>query len=159
MRTLDWLVLGGSLVFIVLYGLYKGRRSGSMAGYLLANKSMPWRAMGLSNMATQASASTFIGTTGQSYVDGMRFVQFYFGLPLDMVIISATAVPLFHRSGVYTAYEYLEKRFDSKTRTLVTMIFLVQRGLGAGIALYAPSVVLSVVLGWPDRLTTVIMGG
>src|SRR3989442_10302510 len=124
MRTLDWLVLGGSLVFIVLYGLYKGRRSGTMAGYLLANKSMPWYAMGLSIMATQASAITFISTTGQSYVDGMRFVQFYFGLPLAMVALSATVVPRFHRAKVYTAYEYLEHRFDAKTRALASFIFL-----------------------------------
>ncbi len=110
---------------------------------------MPWYAMGLSIMATQASAITFISTTGQSYVDGMRFVQFYFGLPIAMVILSATAVPIFHRAKVYTAYEYLEQRFDAKTRALVTVIFLIQRGLAAGLALAAPAIVLSVVLGWP----------
>ncbi len=120
---------------------------------------MPWYAMGLSIMATQASAITFISTTGQSYVDGMRFVQFYFGLPLAMVILSATAVPIFHRANVYTAYEYLEQRFDAKTRALVSSIFLIQRGLAAGISLYAPAVVLSVILGWPDRVTTWLMGG
>ncbi len=120
---------------------------------------MPWYAMGLSIMATQASAITFISTTGQSYVDGMRFVQFYFGLPLAMVILSATAVPIFHRANVYTAYEYLEQRFDAKTRALVSVVFLVQRGLAAGISLYAPAVVLSVILGWPDRVTTWVMGG
>jgi Na+/proline symporter len=119
---------------------------------------MPWYAMGLSIMATQASAITFISTTGQAYVDGMRFVQFYFGLPLAMLVLSATAVPIFHRSGVYTAYEYLERRFDSKTRALVSGIFLLQRGLAAGLSLYAPAVVLSIVLGWPDRLTAVAMG-
>ncbi len=158
MRTLDWLVLGGSLVFIVLYGLYKGRGSGTISSYLLANKSMPWWAMGLSIMATQASAITFIGTTGQSYVDGMRFVQFYFGLPLALIVVAAIAAPAFHRSGVYTAYEYLEKRFDAKTRTAASLVFLVQRGLGVGLALYAPAVVLSVILGWGERWTVVIMG-
>lgn len=158
MRPLDWAVMFGWLVFIVSYGLYRGRGSSTVNKYLLAGKSMPWYAMGLSIMATQASAITFISTTGQSYVDGMRFVQFYFGLPIAMVILSATAVPIFHRANVYTAYEYLEKRFDSKTRSLVSGIFLLQRGLAAGLSLYAPSVVLSVILGWPDRLTTVVMG-
>jgi SSS family transporter len=146
------------LAFIVGYGLYRGRGSNTVNSYLLASKSMPWYAMGLSIMATQASAVTFISTTGQSYTDGMRFVQFYFGLPLAMVILSATAVPIFHRAKVYTAYEYLEQRFDVKTRALVSAIFLIQRGLAAGLSLYAPSVVLSAILGWPERLTTVLMG-
>ncbi len=158
MRPLDWVVMWGWLIFIVSYGLYRGRGSTTVNKYLLAGKTMPWYAMGLSIMATQASAITFISTTGQSYVDGMRFVQFYFGLPIAMVILCATAVPIFHRANVYTAYEYLEKRFDSKTRSLVSGIFLLQRGLAAGLSLYAPSVVLSVILGWPDRLTTVLMG-
>jgi SSS family transporter len=146
------------LAFIVSYGLYRGRGSNTVDRFLLAGKSMPWYAMGLSIMATQASAVTFISTTGQSYTDGMRFVQFYFGLPLAMVILSATAVPIFHRANVYTAYEYLEQRFDVKTRALVSAIFLIPRGLAAGLSLYAPSVVLSVILGWPDRWTTVLMG-
>ena len=146
------------LVLIVGYGLYRGRGSNTVDRYLLAGKSMPWYAMGLSIMATQASAVTFISTTGQSYTDGMRFVQFYFGLPLAMVILSATAVPIFHRANVYTAYEYLEQRFDVKVRALVSAIFLIPRGLAAGLSLYAPSVVLSVILGWPDRWTTVLMG-
>ena len=146
------------LVAIVGYGLYRGRGSNTVDRYLLAGKSMPWYAMGLSIMATQASAVTFISTTGQSYTDGMRFVQFYFGLPLAMVILCATAVPIFHRANVYTAYEYLEQRFDVKTRSLVSAIFLIPRGLAAGFSLYAPSVVLSVILGWPDRWTTVLMG-
>jgi SSS family transporter len=157
-RLADWLVLCGSLAFIVLYGLWRGRRSGSVSQYLLAGKTMPWYAMALAIMATQASAVTFISTTGQSYVDGMRFVQFYFGLPLAMVILSATAVPIFHRANVYTAYEYLEQRFDAKTRALVSVIFLIQRGLALGITLYAPAVVLTVILGWPDRVTTLVMG-
>lgn len=158
MRPIDWIVMFAWLAFIVGYGVYRGRGSDTVNSYLLAGKSMPWYAMGLSIMATQASAVTFISTTGQSYTDGMRFVQFYFGLPLAMVILSATAVPIFHRANVYTAYEYLEQRFDVKTRALVSAIFLIQRGLAAGLSLYAPSVVLSAILGWPERLTTVLMG-
>jgi Na+/proline symporter len=158
MRPLDWTVMFAWLAFIVSYGLYRGRGSSTVNKFLLAGKSMPWYAMGLSIMATQASAITFISTTGQAYVDGMRFVQFYFGLPLAMLVLSATAVPIFHRSGVYTAYEYLERRFDAKTRALVSGIFLIQRGLAAGLSLYAPAVVLSIVLGWSDRLTAVLMG-
>jgi len=158
-RPLDWWILIGSLVLVVVYGLWRSRDSGTVNKYLLAGKTMPWYAMALSIMATQASAITFISTTGQSYVDGMRFVQFYFGLPLAMVILSATAVPIFHRANVYTAYEYLEQRFDAKTRALVSVIFLIQRGLAIGVALYAPAIVLTVLLGWPDRLTTIVMGG
>jgi len=158
MKPIDWIVMFAWLAFIVGYGLYRGRGSNTVDRFLLAGKSMPWYAMGLSIMATQASAVTFISTTGQSYTDGMRFVQFYFGLPLAMVILSATAVPIFHRANVYTAYEYLEQRFDVKVRALVSAIFLVPRGLAAGLSLYAPSVVLSVILGWPDRWTTVLMG-
>src|SRR5215469_5676622 len=114
--------------------------------------------MGLSIMATQASAITFISTTGQAYTDGMRFVQFYFGLPLAMVVLSATAVPIFHRAKVFTAYEYLEQRFDAKTRALVSIVFLIQRGLAAGIGLYAPAVALAGVLGWSDRWITALIG-
>ncbi|MBX5496871.1 MAG: sodium:solute symporter [Bryobacteraceae bacterium] len=158
MRLLDWLILCGSLVAIVIYGLWKGRGSDTTKSYLLAGKTMPWYAMALSIMATQASAITFISTTGQSYVDGMRFVQFYFGLPLAMILISAFAVPIFHRANVYTAYEYLEYRFDAKTRALVSAIFLLQRGLAVGVALYAPAVVLTVILGWPDQWTSLVMG-
>lgn len=158
MRALDWSILVASLVLVTVYGLWRSRGSDSVHKYLLAGKTMPWYAMALSIMATQASAITFISTTGQSYVDGMRFVQFYFGLPLAMVILCATAVPVFHRANVYTAYEYLERRFDAKTRALVSVIFLIQRGLAIGVALYAPAIVLTVILGWPDRLTTVVMG-
>ena len=158
MRPLDWIVLCGTLSGIVLYGLYKGRGSDTVNKYLLAGKTMPWYAMALSIMATQASAITFISTTGQAYVDGMRFVQFYFGMPIAMVIVSATAVPLFHRSNVYTAYEYLEKRFDSKTRALASAVFLIQRGLAVGLSLYAPAIVLAVIFGWPDGVTTLVMG-
>ncbi len=158
MRPLDWLVLSGTLAAIVSYGLYKGRGSDTMNKYLLAGRTMPWYAMALSIMATQASAITFISTTGQAYVDGMRFVQFYFGMPIAMVILCATAVPLFHRANVYTAYEFLEKRFDAKTRALASIVFLIQRGLAVGLSLYAPAIVLAVIFGWPDRVTTLVMG-
>src|SRR6202790_5609120 len=134
MTTLDWIVLFGWLAFLVSYGLGRGRGSNSVNQFLLAGKTMPWYAMGLSIMATQASAITFISTTGQAYVDGMRFVQFYFGLPIAMVILSATAVPIFHRANIYTAYEYLERRFDSKTRALASVVFLIQRGFSVGIS-------------------------
>jgi Na+/proline symporter len=158
MRLLDWVVLVGSLASIIAYGLYRGRGSNTVDRYLLAGRSMPWYAMALSIMATQASAITFISTTGQSYVDGMRFVQFYFGMPLAMVALCATAVPIFHRAKVYTAYEYLENRFDAKTRALASLIFLMQRGLSVGLTFYAPAIVLSIIFGWPDRLTTLIIG-
>ena len=158
MRPIDWVVLFASLISIVSYGLYRSRGSNTVDRYLLAGKTMPWYAMALSIMATQASAITFISTTGQSYTDGMRFVQAYFGLPIAMVLICATVVPIFHRARVYTAYEYLEKRFDSKTRTLASVIFLCQRGLSAGLTIYAPAIVLSVILGWPERTTTFFMG-
>jgi len=158
MRGLDWVVLLASLVSIVAYGLYRSRGSNTVDRYLLAGKTMPWYAMALSIMATQASAITFISTTGQSYVDGMRFVQAYFGLPLAMIVVSMTVVPVFYRARVYTAYEYLENRFDAKTRALASIIFLCQRGLSAGLTIYAPAIVLSVILGWPERATTMLMG-
>lgn len=159
MSSLDWLVMVLAMVAIPSFGLWRGRRNRrNVNDYLLASKSMPWYAMGLSIMATQASAITFIATTGQAYVDGMRFVQFYFGLPVAMVILAATAVPIFHKSGVYTAYEYLEKRFDAKTRALTSIVFLVSRGMAAGIAIYAPAIVMSSILGWQDRVTTLIIG-
>jgi len=157
-RPLDWAVLATSLAGIVLYGVWRSRGSRTTAQYLLAGKTMPWYAMALSIMATQASAITFISTTGQSYVDGMRFVQMYFGLPLAMILISAFAVPRFHGAGVFTAYEYLEKRFDGKTRALASAIFLLSRGLAVGVALSAPAVVLTVMLGWPSHWTTLVMG-
>ncbi len=158
MRPLDWAVLVTTLVSIIAYGLYRARGSNTVENYLLAGKTMPWYAMGLSIMATQASAVTFISTTGQAYVDGMRFVQFYFGLPIAMIVICATVVPAFHKAKVYTAYEYLENRFDGKTRALASLVFLCQRGLSAGITIYAPAIVLSVILGWPERVTTSLMG-
>ncbi len=158
MTTLDWVVLVLTITGIIGFGLYKGRGSKTVNQYLLAGKTMPWYAMGLSIMATQASAVTFISTTGQAYADGMRFVQFYFGLPVAMVILAATAVPIFRRAGVYTAYEYLERRFDAKTRALGSLVFLIQRGLSIGISIYAPAIVLSVIFGWDDRLTTFFIG-
>src|SRR3569833_4759280 len=124
MRALDWLVLIVWLCSLVAYGMYRGRGSSEVRQFLLAGKSMPWYAMGLSILATQASAVTFISTTGQGYVDGLRFAQFYFGLPIAMIILCATAVPIFHRAKVYTAYEYLERRFEAKTRALVSIVFL-----------------------------------
>jgi len=157
-RPLDWWVLGASLAGVALYGVWRSRGSRTTQQYLLADRTMPWYAMALSIMATQASAITFISTTGQSYVDGMRFVQMYLGLPLAMILISAFAVPRFHASGVFTAYEYLEKRFDAKTRALASIIFLLSRGLAVGVALSAPAVVLTVILGLPSHWTTLIMG-
>ena len=158
MSALDWIVLVLTISGIIGFGLYKGRGTKTVDQYLLAGKTMPWYAMGLSIMATQASAVTFISTTGQAYADGMRFVQFYFGLPIAMVILSATAVPIFHRAGVYTAYEYLERRFDAKTRALASVVFLIQRGLSIGFSIYAPAIVLSVIFGWNDRATTLLIG-
>jgi Na+/proline symporter len=158
MTLLDWIVMIATMIAIPSFGLWRGRGGTTTSHYLLAGKTMPWYAMGLSIMATQASAITFIATTGQAYVDGMRFVQFYFGLPIAMVILSATAVPIFHKAGVYTAYEYLERRFDAKTRALAGIVFLIQRGAAVGLALYAPAIVMSVIFGWNDRVTTLIIG-
>src|SRR5260370_1909567 len=158
MSTLDWIVLFGWIAFLVGYGLWRGRGSENVSQYLLAGKTMPWYAMGLSIMATQASAITFISTTGQGYIDGLRFVQFYFGLPIAMVIVSGVAIPIFYRANIYTAYEYLERRFDGKTRALASIVFLIQRGLGVGVSIAAPSIVLSVIFGCDYQITTVIIG-
>ena len=151
MKLLDWIVLASTLISIIAYGLYRSRGSNTVDRYLLAGRTMPWYAMALSIMATQASAITFLSTTGQSYVDGMRFVQFYFGLPLAMIVISAMVVPVFHHAKVYTAYEYLERRFDSKTRTRASIIFLMQRGLSAGLTIYAPAIPGLPRAQWPAR--------
>ena len=159
MTSLDWLVLASTLLFITLYGLWKGRGSGTIRGFLLADRSLKWPTVALSIMATQASAITFVSTPGQAYEDGMRFVQFYFGLPLAMVILSITVVPIYHRLKVFTAYEYLELRFDPKMRVLGTLLFLVSRGLAAGMTIYAPSLVLSAMLGLDIRITSLIIGG
>ncbi|HKI78803.1 MAG TPA: sodium:solute symporter [Ignavibacteriaceae bacterium] len=158
MRTLDWIVLIGSLLLIVVYGIWKSRGSKDMKGYLLSNNDMKWHTIAFSIMATQASAITFLSTPGQAYVDGMRFVQFYLGLPIAMVILSITAVPLYHKLKVYTAYEYLETKFDLKTRALAAFLFLIQRGLAAGLTIYAPSIILSILLGWNIYLTNLAIG-
>ncbi len=158
MKTLDWLVMGGFLLFIVTYGTWKSRGSKNVKQFLLANKSTPWYTVTLSIMATQASAITFLSTPGQAYVDGMRFVQFYIGLPIAMIILSITAVPLFHKLNVFTAYEFLEDRFDLKNRALGSILFLIQRGLAAGFTVFAPSLILSALLGWPIDLTILIIG-
>lgn len=158
MRPLDWAVLAVLLAGAAAYGVWRSRGSRTTSQYLLAGKTMPWYAMALSIMATQASAITFISTTGQSYADGMRFVQMYFGLPLAMILISTFIVPRFHSSGVFTAYEYLEKRFDPRTRALAGVIFLLSRGLAVGVSLSAPAVVLTLLLGWPTHWTTLAIG-
>ena len=158
MSRYDWLVLVASLVFIVVYGVWKGRRNRDLDGYLLGDRSMRWYMVAFSIMATQASAITFISTPGQAYVDGMRFVQFYFGLPLAMVVLSITAVPLYRKLKVYTAYEFLEHRFDIRVRSLAAILFLVQRGLACGLTIYAPAVVLSVLLGWNLQVTCLVIG-
>src|SRR5690348_16800069 len=148
MRTLDWTLVVVYIAWIVIDGVRRSKGTDKVEGYFLANRSLPWWAVGLSVMATQLSAITLVGTTGQGYADGIRFVQFYFGLPVAMVILSVTLVPFFYRSGVYTAYEYLERRFDLKTRTLTAAIFLAQRGLSCGVIIAAPAIILSIVLGW-----------
>ncbi len=158
MRLADWFTLVATLAALVSYGLYRSRGSKTVNQFLLAGKTMPWYAMGLSIMATQASGITFISTTGQGYIDGLRFVQFYFGLPIAMVIVAGVAIPIFYRANIYTAYEYLERRFDGKTRALASIVFLIQRGLGVGVSIAAPSIVLSVIFGWNDQITTVIIG-
>ncbi len=158
MTPLDWVVLVSAIVGIVVYGVWKGHGSRDLKGYLLSDRNMKWHTIALSIMATQASAITFLSTPGQAYVDGMRFVQFYFGLPIAAVILSVTAIPLYHRLKVYTAYEYLEGRFDLKTRSLAAFLFLVQRGLAAGLTIYAPALILSVILGWNIHYTNFGVG-
>jgi solute:Na+ symporter, SSS family len=158
MNWFDWLVLFGTLLFIVLYGYLNTRGSKDIQGYLKGDNTMKWWMIGVSIMATQASAITFLSTPGQAIEDGMRFIQFYFGLPLAMIIIAVTMVPIYYRLKVYTAYEYLESRFDLKTRTLAATFFLILRGLSAGITLYAPAIVLATILGWNVALTTLLIG-
>lgn len=158
MNLLDWIILFGTLLFIVIYGTWKTRGTRNIEGYLKGDNSMKWWMIGVSIMATQASAVTFLSTPGQAMEDGMRFLQFYFGLPLAMIIIAVTMVPIYYRLKVYTAYEYLETRFDLKTRTLAAILFLLLRGLSAGITLFAPAIVLSTILGWNIILTTILIG-
>ncbi len=158
MHHIDWIILVITLLFIVIYGSWKTKGSNTVTAYILGNNESTWKTVGLSVMATQASAITFLSTPGQAYQDGMGFVQFYFGLPIAMIIISATFIPVFHRLKVFTAYEYLEKRFDLKNRSLATILFLLPRGLGTGITIYAPSIILSTLLGWNITFLNIIIG-
>jgi len=158
MSAIDWIVLFGTLFLIVGYGVYKTRGSKNIESYLKGDNSMKWWTIGLSIMATQASAITFLSTPGQAYNSGMGFIQFYFGLPIAMIILSIWVLPIYYKLKVYTAYEYLESRFDLKTRILGAFLFLIQRGLAAGITIYAPAIILSSILGWPLVYTTVIIG-
>ena len=158
MSQLDWFVLIFTLLFIVIYGVWKTRGSKDLKSYLKGNNDAKWWGIGISIMATQASAITFLSTPGQAYSDGMRFIQFYFGLPIAMIILSITFLPIFYRLKVYTAYEYLETRFDLKTRTLAALLFLVRRGLAAGITIYAPAIILSTLLNWNLTWTNIFIG-
>lgn len=159
MTRIDWIVIIVTLCSIVLYGLYKSRTTKNLDGYFRSNQSLPWYIVLLSIMGTQASAITFLSGPGQAFADGMRFVQYYFGLPLAMVVIAITFVPAFNKLNVYTAYEFLEKRFDVKTRTFTSFLFLLQRGLSTGISIYAPSIILSSLFGWDIFWTNIFMGG
>ncbi|MEA3426294.1 MAG: sodium:solute symporter [Bacteroidota bacterium] len=159
MSQLDWIVLGITLTAIIAYGLYKSRTAKNLEGYFLSDRSMPWYLVLLSIMGTQASAITFLSAPGQAFTDGMRFVQYYFGLPIAMVILCITFVPLFHKVKVFTAYEFLEQRFDLKTRIFTSFLFLLSRGLSTGISIYAPSIILSSLLGWDIFWTNIVMGG
>ena len=157
MHPIDWTILLAFTAWIVYDGLKRTKDSHEIEGYFLAKRSIPWWAAGLSVMATQLSAITMIGTTGQGYTDGLRFIQFYFALPVAMVILSVTLVPFFYRSGVYTAYEYLERRFDAKTRGFTSLLFLLSRGMSCGAVVAAPAVVLSLVLGLDLTATSLLI--
>lgn len=158
MQLFDWIILIVTLLFIVGYGSWKTRGSKNVEDFILGNNETPWYTVGLSVMATQASAITFLSTPGQAYHDGMGFVQFYFGLPIAMIVICLTFIPLYHKNKVFTAYEFLEKRFDVKTRSLAAILFLVQRGLGTGLTIYAPAIILSAILGWNLTIMNIIIG-
>src|SRR6266481_6473697 len=157
MRLFDWVVVVVYLVWIVYDGLRRSKGTDKVDGYFLANRALPWWAVGLSVMATQMSAVTIVGTTGQAYLTGLRFIQFYFGLPLAMIILSLTVVPFFTRARVYTAYEYLERRFDVRVRSLASFLFLIGRAASLGVTLAAPSVVMSAVLGWSLPVTVLVI--
>jgi SSS family transporter len=159
MSALDWFVLIFSLVGIAAYGIYKSRGATNIENYLKGDRSIPWYMVGLSIMATQASAITFLSAPGQAYTDGMRFVQYYFGLPIAMIVISMFFIPIYNKLNVFTAYEFLEKRFDQKTRVFTSVLFLTQRGLASGLTLYAPSLILSALLGWNIYYTNIFIGG
>lgn len=158
MNTIDFVVLFGTMLSIVLYGIWKTRETHDLKGYLLGDNSMKWGTIGLSVMATQASAITFLSTPGQAYQDGMGFLQFYFGMPLAMIILSAVVVPLYYKLKVFTAYEFLEQRFDLKSRALTAFLFLISRGLAAGITIYAPAIILTSILNWDINITILIIG-
>lgn len=158
MSHIDWIVLALSIAAIVFYGIWKSRHHHNLDSFLVANRQLPWYSVCLSAMATQASAITFLSLPGQAYHDGMRFLQFYFGLPLAMIIICITFIPAFRKLNIYTAYEYLEKRFDHKTRVFTSVLFLLSRGISTGISIYAPAIVLSVILNLSITITTVFIG-
>src|SRR5213592_39219 len=158
MHPLSWAIVIAYLAYIVYYGLKKSRGTKAIEGYFLANRSIPWWAAGLSVMATQLSAVTMIGTTGQGATDGMRFIQFYFGLPLAMVILGVTLVPFLRGAKVYTAYEYLERRFDAKSRSLTAFLFLISRAMSCGAIISAPAVVFSAIFGWSLPLSVALIG-
>src|ERR671914_2655455 len=158
MHALDWLVVAAYICWMVWDGVKRTKLDRTTESYFLANRSMPWWAVGLSVMATQLSAITLVGTTGRGYAEGMSVLQLYFGLPIAMVILSVTVVPFFYRAGVYTAYEYLERRFDVKTRTLTSLLFLLSRGLSCGVIIAAPAVILAIILGWNLTLTILAIG-
>ena len=158
MRTLDWIVVVAYLTWVVGDGLRQARQSRNVEGFLVAGRSLPWWLVGLSVMATQLSAITMIGTTGQAYLNGMRFLQYYYALPLAMIVLSVTLVPFFHRANVFTAYQYLEKRFDAKTRTFTALLFLFSRSLSCGVVISAPAVVMSVILGLNTTFTCLLIG-
>ena len=159
MKNIDWLVLAVTLGGIVGFGMWKGRASRqNIEGFLLADRQLPWYHVTLSVMATQASAITFLSAPGQAYTDGMRFVQFYFGLPLAMIVLSVTFIPMFKKLNVYTAYEFLEGRFDLKTRVLTSFLFLIPRALSTGVTIAAPSIILSTILGWDLYWTNIMTG-
>jgi solute:Na+ symporter, SSS family len=157
MRTLDWIIVAGYLVWIITDGLRRTKDANKVEGFFLAGRSLPWWVAGISVMATQLSAITLVGTTGQAYATGLRFIQFYFGLPLAMILLSLTLVPFFHRARVYTAYEYLERRFDVRVRTLTSFLFLMSRATSLGVVIAAPAVVMSTILGWTIPATVAVL--
>ena len=158
MSEIDWLVLCSTLLFIIIYGVYKNRHHKDIKDYLKGGNKSSWFTVGISVMATQASAITFLSTPGQAYSEGMGFIQFYFGLPLAMIIICVFFLPIYQKLKVYTAYEFLENRFNLKTRILTASLFLIQRGLAAGITIYAPAIILSVILGWNLKILVIVIG-
>ena len=158
MSNIDLFILSFTLLSISLYSTYKNYSNKNLKSYILGTKSANWRTIGLSVMATQASAITFLSTPGQGYVEGMSFIQNYLGLPIALIVVSLIFVPIYYKSNVYTAYEYLETRFDYKVRLLTSLFFLMQRGLQAGITIYAPSIILTTILGWDLTITVILVG-